>query len=269
MTLAEVNMPTDSWDDFGPPERRFHLINVSLGKSGTTSIAGIFRHYRAAHEFMFPEAAEAIHAYTHGRLDAAGLRRFALLRAVAGGLEVDSASFNHWYADHLAAAFPRARFVLCIREPRAWLESALGQMWREHHAAQGEGRPIRPWLQQIGDVIVGPFDWSVFEELPSLRQALPGLAAPLLRYWGRAHQTLLDRLPWTRWLVLETPALSNAATRLADLAGVAVDTLDRSATHLHRRGSEPRLLPESDPAWLVDAIDRECGRTWLALRAKL
>ena len=47
-------------------QRRFRAYNVGIAKSGTTSIAGIFSQYRAAHEFMFPETTKAISDYKTG-----------------------------------------------------------------------------------------------------------------------------------------------------------------------------------------------------------
>src|SRR5262245_15206735 len=95
----------------GEQRRRIHLINVSLPKTGSTSIVGLFaRNFRASHEFLLEEATAAIRAYRDGLLDESALRRVLRDRDAAGGLEIDSATFNHAYARILVTEFPDARF---------------------------------------------------------------------------------------------------------------------------------------------------------------
>jgi hypothetical protein len=250
----------------GDAECRLRLINVSLPKTGTTSVAGLFRRYRSAHEFMFQQTAAAIHDHRRGRLDDAGLRRFVLARAAAGRLEVDSASFNHWYAGILAEAFPDARFLLLFREPRAWVESVLGQFWREYLTAGVEERPFPAWVRQIGELMAGSFEPSLFRSREALRPALPQLVESLLRHWRQTHHGLLQVVPRERRLLIETAKFSDSLARLADFATVPLAQLDRSAAHLYRREADGPLLSDLDPAWLADAIGRECAATWDILR---
>jgi len=246
--------------------RRFHLINVSLPKTGTMSIAGLFRRYRAAHEFMFVEAAEAIHDFRRGRLDDAGLGQFVRFRDAAGRLEVDSASFNHWYAASLVASFPDARFLLLFREPVAWVESMLGQYWAEYLLAGMEERPYPVWIRQIGELMMGPFEPRWFRSRESLLPALPALVQVLLGHWRQVHEMLLELLPPERRLVMETATLSCSLPRLAAFVAVPLTELDRTSAHLHLRASEGPLLSNLDQAWLRDSLERECGGIWRRLQ---
>jgi hypothetical protein len=250
----------------GAGKRRLHLINVGLLKTGTTSIAGIFGRYRAAHEFMFAETTEAIYDHRRGRIDDAGLRRFVLARDVARRLEVDSAGFNYWYAAILVSAFPDARYLLVFREPAVWVESVLGQYWVEYQMAGLEETPFPTWIRQIGELMMGPFELGCFRSRERLRPALPALVQALLRHWCRAHANLLEVLPVERRLLLETARLSASLPRLAEFAGVPLAELDRSAAHLHSHETEDTLLSELDPAWLSQAIERECGAMWRQLQ---
>lgn len=88
------------------PTRRFHLIGVGLPKTGTTSLAYLFRPFRWGDEFLFAESVERLTAWRAGRLGHDGMRCWLASRAEAGALELDSASFNHYFMDILVKLHP-------------------------------------------------------------------------------------------------------------------------------------------------------------------
>jgi hypothetical protein len=248
--------------------RRFRLINASLPKTGSTSIAGLFsRNFRAVHEFLIDEAAAVIYDYCRGHLDAAALRRFVLDRDAAGGLEVDSATFNHWYAEILVAQYADARFLLLFREPSAWVESGFGQAWHESRQAHSEGRAVHLWTFYFGKLMAGPdFDIALLESVEALRPALPAMVEHGLRFWRRSHERLLEILPPERRLLVDTAELSSCLPQLAAFAGVAVADLDQSSDHLRQREESDALLSSLDPVWFANVVERECGETWQKLK---
>jgi hypothetical protein len=215
---------------------------------------------------MIDEAAAVIYDYCQGRLNRAALRRFVLERDAAGELEVDSATFNHWYADILVAEFLDARFLLLFREPSAWIESGLGQWWRESRQAKSEGRPVSPWTFYLGRLMAGPeFEVALLENVQALRLALPAMIEHGLRFWRRTHERLLEILPPERRLLMDTAELSSCLPRLAAFAGVPLADLDQANDHLRKREESDPLLSGLDPTWFADVIERECGETWQKL----
>ena len=120
------------------PTRRFHLVGVGLPKTGTTSLAHLFQPFRWGDEFLFAESVERLIAWRAGRLDRDGTRRWLALRAEAGALELDSASFNHYFLDILVELHPAARFVYTRRDAVSWADSFLNMVLR-HGAYHGVG----------------------------------------------------------------------------------------------------------------------------------
>jgi hypothetical protein len=94
-----------------PPTRRFYLIGVGLPKTGTTSLTYLFQRFRWGDEFLFAESVEHLIAWRDGGLDRDDMRRWLALLAEAGALELDSASFNHYFLDILVELHPAGRFV--------------------------------------------------------------------------------------------------------------------------------------------------------------
>lgn len=246
--------------------RRLHLVNVSLPKTGTQSVAGLFGRFRTAHEFWLPQAAEILDAERLGHFSESRRRRFVLERDAAGKLEVDSASFNHWFADILVDAFPAARFLLVVREPAGWLESWLGEICFDYRLRGLEEIPYRPGV--LERMLPGPFDTHAMGRRERLVAILPDLADSLLAHWSDAHRRLLDILPPDRWLLLRLDQLSASLPALAAFAGIAADRLDRSAMHLHRRPAVRPLLPELGPDRIAALVERRCGPLWRELLAR-
>ena len=80
-------------------EPEFQAFCVGLPKTGTTSMARIFKRYRSGHEVWFAETVTRVMKYRKGLLHRDALERFILRRIRENGLEMDSASFNHLYKE--------------------------------------------------------------------------------------------------------------------------------------------------------------------------
>lgn len=224
------------------PPRRFHLLGVGLPKTGTTSLAGVFRGYRWGHELLFAESIEAIAAWRAGALDDAGMAAWVAARDEAGQLEVDSASFNHFVLALLVERHPTARFVYTRRDPVAWADSFLNMMLRNAarfapSPAAPEGRPWPAWQVSLGRLLAPSFEPAAFASPEALAPALPSLADELLAFHERETARIEALLPPDRTLVLATDDLTGSLAALADLAGVPLATLDAAGAH-ENRGEE-------------------------------
>lgn len=245
--------------------RRFHLINVSLPKTGTKSVAGVFSRFRAFHEFQHEATAQAIYAFYTGQRSREDMRQFVLARDAAGLLEVDSASFNNWYADLCVELFPRATFLLSVRHPHAWLESTLSHMRRDAEAARSRSMDYPERFRRLGEIVVGDFDPDVLLSQEALVAALPDLAARLLTFWTERQVTLLDCLPQNRLIIIETDRLTESSGRLAAFVGIDPQLLDVDSSHLHRRPAGDRTLDLMDAGRLHDVTGDACIQLWQRL----
>lgn len=247
-----------------PATRRFRLYNVGIPKTGTTSVAALFRqHYRAAHEYQFQETVEHVTAWHNGTISPGAFRAFLLRRDVEGTLEVDSSSFNHYYLDILIEEFPDARFVFTVRDCYSWLDSYVNMLlrWRRHLEASGTEVPR--WQAEYGRLQFGTFDPQVFASAEALRAHLPDLADRFLQCWGdynRRVLALLALLPQDRTLILRTSELSAplSLSRLADLAGVPVETLAVRDGHGNRAPQKLDTLKLIGRARLEQSAARHC-----------
>jgi hypothetical protein len=216
------------------PARRFHLIGVGLMKTGTTSLASLFRPFRWGYEFLVAESIVRLITWKGGRLDREGMRRWLAKRAEAGALELDSASFNHYFMDILVELHPAARFVYTRRDAVSWADSLLNMALRYGggHPAYDEGWP--EWLVALSRLMAPSFDPGQFASPEHLRLALRPLAEELLEFYARETARIEAALPLERSLVIPTDGLSTHLDTLAAFAGLPRSALNTAGSHANR-----------------------------------
>jgi hypothetical protein len=214
------------------PARRFHLIGVGLPKTGTTSLASLFRPFRWGYEFLLPESVVRLIAWKGGRLDREGMSRWLAKRAEAGALELDSAGFNHYFLEILVELHPAARFVYTRRDAVSWADSFLNMVLRQGRRHRGQGWP--KWQVALGRLMAPSFDAGQFASPERLRLSLRPLAEELLAFYARETARIEAALPPERSLVIPTDSLSTSLDILAEFAGVPRSALNAVGSYAGR-----------------------------------
>ena len=101
------------------------LFCVGDEKTGTHSVAGLFRGYRAEHEPEAHDLRPLVEARLRGETVDDDIEAYVADKERRLHLEVDSSFLNGEIIDLLVRRYPDARYVLTLREPRSWLDSKL------------------------------------------------------------------------------------------------------------------------------------------------
>jgi hypothetical protein len=236
------------------PDRRFQIHSVGLPRTGTSSISSIFGRFRSGNEYMEAETIRRIVARHDGTRSEADLRDFVSRRDWEGGLEVDAASFNHFYLDVLVEMFPRCQFLFTIREPYPWTNSYMKMLRRWHRRRAAEGRRLPDWMHDYGRLIIGQTCWSTLfsDEIPPV--VLKDVVDRFVQHWGEANRRILSLLPRDRSLVIPTRSLSSRLDEIAAFAGVAPSALTERH-HVNASPDDRDLLAGLDRAW----FDERCA----------
>jgi Sulfotransferase domain len=233
-------------------DRRCHIIGVGIAKSGTRSLAGLFSRFHSTHEF---DAVGTIQRAVSGvHLDDASWLHERDARA--GFLECDSSQLHHWHLAEMVSTFPTARFVLTIRDPRAWLDSLFN-----HRLARG----MSPVWWPIEEKRFGPrcTDIEGPEQLLA-EMGRPSLAGALA-FWAEHHLRALEVVPPARLLVVRVERLGDEVKRIAKFAGVAADTLTPEIAHQNTARARFHLLDRLPAAHLESTLQECCGALWQRL----
>jgi hypothetical protein len=235
------NVPIASQPGPDLPARRFHIINLSMARTGTASIAGLFGHFRSGHEYLLPETLTHILDRRDGLISDAELDAFLLERDRRSGLEIDSTSVLYLAQDRLFALFPDARFLLVVRNGADRLVSLMEMMNFLQQSCAKEamfyGMPCAELMRQAKRAMPPSLARSMSPALTDVKsvymKSLPDLAAD----WGKWTLTTLQnlgRLPPGRVLIIRTNDIDASYEQLAALAGIDQSELDLSKHHLNR-----------------------------------
>ena len=223
--------------------RKFHTFILSLPRTGTSSMASLFHeHHRSYTEFMEKEAMEAILAWDAGILSDVLLRDFILFRDQRGQLEMDSASFHHYYMDILLKDFPDAKYILTIRECYSWINSYLNLLMRWNLKFKAEKKTPPTWMAEYGKLCFGDFEWHYVDSPETIIAKVPDLLDGLLNYWIRTHRAIFEKIPNEKLLVIRTEQISHKLHDLANFIGVPFETLSHQHHHVNGDPEQVDLL---------------------------
>jgi hypothetical protein len=246
-TLKNTGSIQQSLHHSASNSRRFHAYNVGLPRSGCSSMMALFSNYRSVAEYKERESVELITAWKDGWISERTLRDYILYRHELGQLEMDTASFNHFYLHILVNEFPEAKFIFTIRDCYSWVTSFLRMIsrWKKHFLDIDQEMP--DWMLNYGRILFGEYDWNWFNSYEDLMKNLDPLVEMFIKGWAGLNSRILGLLPPERSLVIKTSEISRSQAKLAEFIGIPVHTL----TEHHHINMAP------DSVNLLENYDRE------------
>lgn len=230
--------------------RKFRLYGVGVGKSGTHSLAAIFSRHHAAHEANFYRTAELSLRIREGE-SGPEIDRVIRERDERLFLEMESSHLLCELVPALVRLYPEARFILPLREPYAWLESALNQKIRVQH------RPLPPAVPKLYAHRTGPVSTAP-EEAAIAALGISSLDG-LMGYYGKTAHSILAAVPAERLMVIRTQDISKRLPEIATFAGVPVESLKAEAAHQYKGVVKANLLQSIPRPYLKAIVERHAG----------
>ena len=234
-------------------DRTTHAFSVGLPKTGTTSIARMVTGH-SAHEPETHILLSLHDQHAQGRMTVSEQARVLRARDTLLWLDVESNHLLGLVIEGLVAAFPDARYVLTVREPRSWLESQINQQDEKGHI-----EPFKTaWQRMYGDVS------PTVQDARLLEKGLYGVGG-YLSYWSRQNRRVLRAVPADNLMVVWTQEITDRADQIIQFLGA--EGVDRERTHSNRRREKAlRLdaLVESD--YLAEQIQRHTAEAAAVLR---
>ena len=232
--------------------RRFDVCCCGLSKSGTHSMAGLFENYRSAHHPDGDVRLPLATAYLKGEVDDDAARRVLRRRDRHLWLEMESSALAGILIAPLAAACPRKKFILTLRDVFSWCDS-----WIDHNINM-PAKSDSPWLAldrvrlRVDALPATRFD------APLLERGFPPLAC-FFQLWANHNTRVLETLPASRLLTLQTGQIPARMPEIARWAGVPVETLRAERNWIFVAPKKNRVLSTLDPSYVRETAERFCG----------
>jgi hypothetical protein len=231
--------------------RRAQLYCVGTAKSGTHSIHSMFsRNVAARHEPQAVNVIEMFLDWQDHRRSEGELREWIRARDRELALEVDSSWFNILILDFLLAEFPRARFVLTIRDCYSWLNAEFKRVLRGNSPEPQRG-VIRKFLYERKGSVHAP------EEQVLKANGLFTIDSYLAR-WAAHNEKVLATIPAERLLIVRTDQIKQRAHEIADFAGLPRHTVRLNQTHEFQNPVQREIIGEINRNFLERKVDEHC-----------
>lgn len=198
--------------------RELHVYGVGLAKTGTHYLASMFNdHYRVAHEHEWAKSIEFAEQVESGAVREDCARKYLRERDRQWGLDVDVSHLNIFIVQYLVAEFPKAKFILTIRDCYSWLESIVN-----HQLTRPFAGHARRWANFA-------FGKSNFDHPPEeflLKDAGLFCIDAYLHYWSAFTWRILDNVPSSHLLVIRTSDLGASASSISKFIAVPEKTIN-------------------------------------------
>lgn len=225
--------------------RQFRVYNVGLAKTGTTSVASIFNHYRTQHEFLLRDTGQMVKDFMGANMTEDEFRHFLRARDSVEHLDMDSTFCHGYYLDLLVEEFPVSQFIFTVRDCYSWVDSVINMMATHHYITHL-------------DLIFGLPSYLLGNE-EALRQDFDQYIDILLVHWASFNTKLLETLPKDQTLMLRTYEISSSLDKIASFVGIPAETLDHNRVHEFKAAKKLYLLHEMDYNYLEDKFNYYCS----------
>lgn len=244
-----------------PDPRRFHCYCVGTGRTGSSSIAGIFaKNFHAAHEPESELLVSTVLEFAKGQRSQHEVRSFLKERDQRLSLELESDATLACFLEDLVVEFPQAKFLLTIRDCYTWVDSVLNHNL-VRRPGSGVHRPaeIDGFWRDFDDFTFAPWDFRHVEEEQPLEEHGLRTLRHYLSHWTTHNQTVIRQVPNERLMVVRTDRIVESAPDMAAFLGVPERSLDLTSSHLNQNPRVFNLLSMIDRTFLEDCVQRYCG----------
>ena len=232
--------------------RKFHAFCLGTNKSGTHSIANMFsKNYRAAHETDYARLIEAYLDYRESKILEEKFVEVLKKYNTYAWLDLDSSHVHVEYLEFLLELYPRAKYILTIRDCYSWADSCFNH-WINHELLDSWGR-LHEW--RYGRKT---YDFNPEKESSLTEKNLYPLEG-YFEAWAKHNNKVLSLVPKERLLVIKTSEISRQVDRIADFLGVDSQAINNERSHSFQAPQKHNLFAKLDPEYVKSKAEKHCS----------
>jgi len=230
--------------------RRFDACCCGLSKTGTHSIAGVFKGYRSKHHPQRDQLLEFAIRYLEHTATIAEVTRFLERRDRKLWLEMEASTLHGTLIEPLVQACPQKMFILTVRDPYSWCDS-----WVDHNLNYGAGERFTV----LDELRLRAGDYPHTNYDASLEQRGCAPLAAYFQLWAAHNQRVLEHVPPNRLLIVKTDEIMTRVPDIAAFVGAPVETMRPENAWQFRAPKKHNVLATLEPAYVRDTMENHCG----------
>jgi len=233
--------------------RKLNVLCIGTPKSGTTSIANLFSNgYRYEHEGeRYPHVVRIFEHYS-GNISDKEYQQHLIKRAHRLWLDIESNCFLGYRIDLVYKVFPKAKYILTIRDPFSWLNSIFDN---NLNFPFNKGYTEKLWHECFFKP--KQYKYSAKESILEDLKLYPIDA--YLNYWVDANKTAIDAIPSTQLLVLHTNQISHNLGELSEFLNIKEDSLNKERAKMNVTEKKHNVMDKLDHEYVKERIEVVCG----------
>lgn len=238
--------------------RTFQAYCVGVPRTGTTSVAGMFRvWYRSRHEAGSENSLKWSFDYIEGKIDRTEYERFIVRRDNDLFLEMDSSTHNFYMIPSLVRLFPQAKFLVSMRDPVSWLNSYID--YGINNRIRAGTNAVAPQKTRMARFRYGDLYRNYSRGEQTLKDYdMPSLEA-FLFFYRQYYEAVLESIPEDRRVLFNTFEIERQAPAICAFLGISPSSLSMINSRLNRGVKKHHVLAKTDPRYLQERVDYYCG----------
>lgn len=218
-------------------ERRFHLINMGMAKSGSTTASALFGNYRSLHEGLHALSVENVLDFKEGITTNDTLNEFLIYRDSILRPEFDGATFYHLIPEQVYQCFPNAKYLLIYRDIGSWILSSLTRLIKIVNGSR-QTNESQSWYQRYAQLVFPDHMnwWALFNNDSNQNISLMPLVKSFSELWVGSFLSVIKSIPADKLYLVKLNELSNHETmvRLSQFVGVDHKTILSQCHHMNK-----------------------------------
>ena len=199
------------------------IVNVSLPKTGSTTIASLFAKFDGVHEGLHIKTTKFLMNQNSKEPKINCYKEFLFKRQQKLNARVDSATFMHFFLPDLLDIWPESTYLHVVRDPIEWTISYLYMLTQfSIQLSTNTNTALWDWSNNYLDYQFSGIRFSSFQLALHDPQFLVRLIDKMLIYWhDRTVKTQLSLSLSSSFSITTTlPKLSDLASHLAICANI-------------------------------------------------
>ena len=238
--------------------RAFHAYCIGVPRTGTTSIAGLFReYYRSGHEVDPEDVLKYSLDFREGKIQMHEFEQFILKRDRDLFLEMDSSTHNVYMIPVLLRLFPQAKFLIPIRDTISWLNSYID--YGINNRLKEGTNVISPQRTRMNEFRYGDLYHAYSQKENILKEFdMPSIEA-FLYFYSTYYKTVLEIIPEDRRIIYNIVELKESIPAICSLLGISAYFLNSKNVRMNISSKKHHVLEKIEPVYLQERIDYYCS----------
>jgi hypothetical protein len=178
------------------------------------------------------------------------MRNYLLAKEQRRGWSIDSSQLNYFVLTELLELFPKARFILTVRDCFTWLDSFINDSLRREVSNDWRRLRDKRFKPEVYPHLKGEDDVLLEPGLYSLRG--------YLSYWEEHYATVLRLVPESQLLKVRVDELGIRAHEIADFVGLPHSSVLPERSHVFKNPQKRNVLSLLRQDYLLEEVSHCC-----------